>query len=154
MWANGMEPGVSTDVTACTATGCVIGAMNAPRVEPVSFSRGHEEEVFVEVHQVVRHLEGNLRADKIVGHLFGIEDGLIRRFDKGDASEVPLARVRRRCEVPCEIYPRLRRTSFRNAPPASAIASSVPVAGSGDDVTRLRFAVKTSLSPYWSNSPG
>ena len=53
-------------------------------MEPVAFSRGHEGQVVVDVHQVVRDLEGNLLADKTVGHLFRIEDGLIRRFDIRD----------------------------------------------------------------------
>ena len=35
----------------------------------------------VEVHQVVRDLNGNLLADKMVGHVFRIESGLIKRFD-------------------------------------------------------------------------
>ena len=52
-----------------------------PHVEPVAFSRSDEGEVIVEVHQLVRSLEGQLLADKMVGHLFRIEDGLIRRFD-------------------------------------------------------------------------
>jgi hypothetical protein len=35
----------------------------------------------VEVHQVVRDLDGNLLADRIVGHVFRIESGLIKRFE-------------------------------------------------------------------------
>ena len=35
----------------------------------------------VEVHQTVRDLKGSVLADKMVGHIFRIEDGLIRRFD-------------------------------------------------------------------------
>jgi len=52
-----------------------------PHVEPVAFERGPEGEVVVEVHQVVRDLNGNLLADKMVGHVFRIENHLIRRFD-------------------------------------------------------------------------
>jgi hypothetical protein len=37
--------------------------------------------VVVEVHQVVRDLNGNLLADKVVGHVFRIENRLIKRFD-------------------------------------------------------------------------
>jgi len=36
--------------------------------------------VIVEVHQVVRDLNGNLLADKMVGHVFRIEDGFVKRF--------------------------------------------------------------------------
>ena len=35
----------------------------------------------VEVHTTVCDLAGKLLVDQMVGHLFGIEDGLIRRFD-------------------------------------------------------------------------
>lgn len=52
-----------------------------PRVEPVEFSSGTEGEIVVEVHAVVRDLGGNLLDDKIVGHVFRIENGLIKRFD-------------------------------------------------------------------------
>jgi hypothetical protein len=52
-----------------------------PHVEPVAFAQGPEGEVIVEVHQLVRDLNGNPLADKIVGHVFRIENGLIKRFD-------------------------------------------------------------------------
>ena len=52
-----------------------------PHVEPVAFAHGPQGKVVVEVHQVVRDLNGNLRADKMVGHVFRIENGLIKRFD-------------------------------------------------------------------------
>jgi hypothetical protein len=32
-------------------------------------------------HQVIRDLNGNLITDKMVGHMFRIEKGLIKRFD-------------------------------------------------------------------------
>lgn len=37
------------------------------------------------VHQVVRDLNGNLLADKKVGHVFRIENGLVKRCDIRDA---------------------------------------------------------------------
>lgn len=52
-----------------------------PRVDPTAFSLGPEGEIFVEVHQVVRDLGGNVPADAMVGHIFRLEDGSIRRFD-------------------------------------------------------------------------
>lgn len=56
-------------------------AMVDPRVESVEFSPGEEGEIVVEVRQIVRDLSGNLLVDKIVGHIFRIERGLIKRFD-------------------------------------------------------------------------
>ena len=35
----------------------------------------------VEVHQTVRDPQGNVVIDRMVGHIFRIEDGLIVRFD-------------------------------------------------------------------------
>jgi hypothetical protein len=81
MWANGMEGGHVHGRDGVRSYWTRQWAMIDPHVEPVSFSRGSEGEVVVEVHQVVRDLNGDLLADKLVGHLFRIEDGLIRRFD-------------------------------------------------------------------------
>jgi hypothetical protein len=44
-------------------------------------SRGADGATNVEVHQTVRDLKGSVLSDKMVGHIFRIEDGLIRRFD-------------------------------------------------------------------------
>jgi hypothetical protein len=52
-----------------------------PHVEPTEFSIRPEGEVIIEVHQVVRDLNGNLLTDKMVDHMFRIENGLIKRFD-------------------------------------------------------------------------
>jgi hypothetical protein len=54
-------------------------------VEPVRFSTGPDDEVVVEVHQVVRDLAGVLLLDHMVGHIFKIDEGAIRRFDIRDA---------------------------------------------------------------------
>jgi hypothetical protein len=43
--------------------------------------RKAQKRMIVEVHQVVRDLRGNLLADKMVGHIFRVENGLVRRFD-------------------------------------------------------------------------
>ena len=40
----------------------------------------------VEVHQVVHDLQGKLLVDQMVGHIFRIEGGLVRRFDIRDAT--------------------------------------------------------------------
>lgn len=56
-------------------------AMIDPHVEPLQFSKGPEDEVIVEVHQILRDLNGNLVADKLVGHVFRFEKGLVQRFD-------------------------------------------------------------------------
>jgi ketosteroid isomerase-like protein len=85
MWANGMSGGHVHGRDGVRGYWTRQWAMIDPHVEPVSFSRGDEGQIVVEVHQVVHDLEGNLLADKTVGHLFRIEDGLIKRFDIRDA---------------------------------------------------------------------
>lgn len=52
-----------------------------PRVEPASFHREEDGRVLVDVHQVVRDLEGAILADEHVGHRFTIEQGLIQRME-------------------------------------------------------------------------
>jgi hypothetical protein len=42
------------------------------------------EFIIVKVHQVVRDPKGNLLADRMVIHVFQIQNGLIQRFDIRD----------------------------------------------------------------------
>ena len=81
IWANGMEGGHVQGRDEVRSYWTRQWAMIDPHVEPVAFARGPEGEVVVEVHQVVRDLNGNLLADKMVDHVFRIENGLIKRFD-------------------------------------------------------------------------
>jgi nuclear transport factor 2 (NTF2) superfamily protein len=81
VWANGMEGGHVYGRDGVRDYWTRQWAMIAPRVEPAEFSTGPEGEVIVEVHQVVHDLAGNLLADKMVGHIFRIENGLVKRFD-------------------------------------------------------------------------
>ena len=81
MWANGMEGGHVHGRDGVRRYWTRQWAIIDPHVEPVEFSHGPDAEVVVEVHQVVRDLNGNLLADKMVGHVFRIENGLIQRFD-------------------------------------------------------------------------
>jgi hypothetical protein len=48
-------------------------------IERVRFP--HDGRVVVEVHQIVRDLDGNVLPEKTVGHVFQMENQLIRRFD-------------------------------------------------------------------------
>lgn len=85
IWANGMEGGYVHGRKEVRKYGTRQWAMIDPHVEPVEFAKGPGGEVAVEVHQVVRDLNGNLLADNMVGHVFRIEDGLVKRFDIHDA---------------------------------------------------------------------
>ena len=52
-----------------------------PHVEPVAFYPQDAAQVLVDVHQVVRNLEGSVLADEHVGHLFIIKNGLIQAME-------------------------------------------------------------------------
>jgi hypothetical protein len=81
MWANGMEGGHVHGVDGVRKYWTHQWAMIDPHVEPTEFSISPQGEVVIEVHQVVRDLNGNLLTDKMVSHMFRIENGLIKRFD-------------------------------------------------------------------------
>jgi hypothetical protein len=83
-WANGMEGGHVYGRDAVREYWTRQWAVVDPRVEPISFSTGADGEVIVEVHQTVRDLQGVMLADRMVGHIFRIENGLITRFDIRD----------------------------------------------------------------------
>lgn len=52
-----------------------------PSVEPMRFTPTGDGRVDVEVHQVVRDLDGNLLKDHIVRHIYAFEDGLIKSME-------------------------------------------------------------------------
>lgn len=81
IWANGMEGGHLRGREAVRSYWTRQWAMIDPRVEPTRFSIDAEGEVVVEVHQTVRDLQGTVLGDRMVGHVFRLEDGLITRFD-------------------------------------------------------------------------
>ncbi len=54
-----------------------------PNVQPKNFATRPNGTVEVDVQQRVRDLNGDLLSDKIVRHIFEIENGLIKRFDIG-----------------------------------------------------------------------
>ena len=85
MWANGMEGGHVHGRDGLRNYWTRQWAMIDPRVDPVGFRTGPGDEVIVDVHQVVHDLEGKLLVDQMVVHIFSFEDGLIRRFDIGEA---------------------------------------------------------------------
>jgi ketosteroid isomerase-like protein len=81
IWANGMEGGHVHGRDGVRSYWTRQWAMIDPHVEPVGFSTSPNGDVVVEVHQVVRNLQGNVLVDQMVGHIFQIENGLVKRFD-------------------------------------------------------------------------
>jgi ketosteroid isomerase-like protein len=52
-----------------------------PRVEPTAMSSDADERIVVQVHQVVRDLDGAVLSDSTVQHVYTLLDGLILRMD-------------------------------------------------------------------------
>jgi hypothetical protein len=50
-------------------------------VDPIAFTADGEGRVVVDVHQVVRTLEGELISEGEVQHVYTIRDGLVERMD-------------------------------------------------------------------------
>jgi hypothetical protein len=84
IWANGMEGGHVHGRDNVRSYWTRQWAILDPHVEPVRFSNGSDGEIMVDVHQIVHDLDGNLIADRMVGHVFRIENNLVRRFDIRD----------------------------------------------------------------------
>lgn len=83
-WANGMEGGHVHGRDSVREYWTRQWALVNPRVDPMEFSRGPDGETIIEVHQVVHDTTGHLLLDHTVGHIFRLENGLIRRFDIRD----------------------------------------------------------------------
>lgn len=81
VWANGMDGGHVHGREGVREYWTRQWGMIDPHVEPVSFSTGASGEVIVEVHAAIRDLDGKLLQDTMVGHIFQINNGLVRRFD-------------------------------------------------------------------------
>jgi hypothetical protein len=56
-----------------------------PTVEPRSFRTDPTDGIVVEVHQVVRDLSGTLLSERMVQHVYWIENGLIRLMEIKEA---------------------------------------------------------------------
>ncbi|MGA7859115.1 MAG: ketosteroid isomerase, partial [Terracidiphilus sp.] len=52
-----------------------------PQVEPLSILQDESCRFIVEVHQVVRDIQGNLLVDTVVHHAYQIRNSLIERMD-------------------------------------------------------------------------
>ena len=84
-WANGLEGGYVHGRDAVRSYWTRQWATIDPRVEPTGFSTGADGEIVVQVHQTVRDLQGAVLIDRMVGHIFTIENGLITRFEIREA---------------------------------------------------------------------
>ena len=77
--ANGMEGGSVHGRTGVRDYWTRQWQLIDPRVDPQRFE-GDAAQVVVEVHQVVRDLEGKIKSDQMVRHFFLFEEGLVKVF--------------------------------------------------------------------------
>lgn len=80
-WQNGMEGGREVGHDAVRAYWTRQWQLIDPHVEPVSITQDDEGRFVVDVHQVVRDLDGDLLVDQHVEHIYTLRDGLIERMD-------------------------------------------------------------------------
>lgn len=86
-WPNGWEGGYIQGREAVQDYWTRQWAAINPTVEPVGFSTDAEGRMVVNVHQVVRDLQGNVIADGMVDHVYQIEDGLVRSMEINKSAE-------------------------------------------------------------------
>jgi hypothetical protein len=80
-WPNGMEGGRVLGHRAVRAYWTRQWSVVDPHVEPVGFATDPDGRTVVQVHQTVRDLEGTVLMDRMVEHVYLVEDGLIRSME-------------------------------------------------------------------------
>lgn len=80
-WPNGMEGGTVHGHEGVRAYWTRQWGMINPHVDPVSFDPDNSGRIVVCVHQVVRDLAGKVLMDRMVEHVYSLEDGLIRSME-------------------------------------------------------------------------
>jgi hypothetical protein len=84
-WPNGMEGGRVHGHAAVREYWTRQFGMIDSKVEPEAFSYEDSDTVAVEVHQVVRDLDGNLMSDGHVQHVYTFRNGLVSRMEIREA---------------------------------------------------------------------
>lgn len=83
-WPNGMEGGRVHGHAAVRDYWTRQWGMIDSHVEPARFSTDEDGRIVVDVHQVVRDLDGSVLDDRMVQHVYTVEAGLVRRMDIRD----------------------------------------------------------------------
>ena len=85
-WPNGMDGGRVLGREAVREYWVRQWAMVDPSVEPVKLTADESGDLVVDVHQIVRDLEGLVLIDKPVQHVYRMRDELIVRMDIREAA--------------------------------------------------------------------
>ena len=80
-WPNGMEGGRELGHDAVRAYWTRQFGMIDSHVEPVGFVSDADGRVVVDVHQVVRDLDGELLSDGLVQHVYTFRNGLVTHME-------------------------------------------------------------------------
>lgn len=80
-WANGMEGTHVHGRDAVREYWTYQWSVIDPAVDPLSVARVDDGATVVDVHQVVRDLEGKVLLDEVIQHAFRVQDGRVVRFD-------------------------------------------------------------------------
>jgi hypothetical protein len=80
-WANGMEGTHIHGKDAIRDYWTHQWSVIDPHVEPLKIARAADGSLVVDVHQVVKNLEGQTLIDETVKHAFRLDGGHVRRFD-------------------------------------------------------------------------
>jgi hypothetical protein len=80
-WPNGMEGGRVHGHEGVRAYWRRQWALIDPKVEPRAFRRDSAGRVVVSVHQLVRARSGAVLSERMVEHVYTIENALVRRMD-------------------------------------------------------------------------
>ena len=92
-WANGMEGGHVYGREAVRDYWTRQWKIFDPHVEPLRIDTDSAGRMIVEVHQVVRDLDGKVLVDTIVYHAYSIAGGLIERMDIQDSPAADQATI-------------------------------------------------------------
>jgi ketosteroid isomerase-like protein len=87
-WANGMDGGHVHGREAVRGYWTRQWSVIDPHVDPVHVGEPTDGSTLVEVHQVVKDLEGKVLLDETIAHRFQIEGDVVTRFDIEGASEL------------------------------------------------------------------
>jgi nuclear transport factor 2 (NTF2) superfamily protein len=83
-WPNGMEGGTVHGHEEVRRYWTRQWSQINPYVEPLKFESDDAGRVVVRVHQVVRDLAGDTLLDRIVEHIYTMDDGLVRSMEIRD----------------------------------------------------------------------
>jgi hypothetical protein len=80
-WPNGMEGGREHGFDEVRSYWTRQWGLVNPHVQPKHIEDDASGKTIVDVHQVVRDLEGNVILDQMIQHIYTIHDGRIERMD-------------------------------------------------------------------------